>query len=328
MINIMSAFSKFDYGLFKQIAQLSATSLLNTMEIYLTNKKYNSVTKSDKYLYAMGDIPITLVAHVDTVFSVPPKNIYYDRQEEILWSPEGLGADDRAGVYAIVKILKLGYKPHIIFTTDEELGAIGAINLIQDITGPFADMKYIIQLDRRGKQDCIFYDCDNKDFVAYIESFGFEKNYGTFSDISMICPSWGIAGVNLSVGYINEHSISETLHAVTLNDTIQKVIKMLNDVENSSYFNYIPDPKAFNWLKYYSLSGSVCHHCKKEFSEYEMFPVKCADGKNRYFCPDCIADNVNWCSVCDCAFEITDANKKDEIALCDDCKKELIGDVI
>ena len=62
-------------------------------------------------------------------------------------------------------------------------------------------LNYIIQLDRRSSNDCVFYDCDNKEFTKYVESFGFLEGIGSFSDISVICLSWGIAGVNLSVGY-------------------------------------------------------------------------------------------------------------------------------
>lgn len=49
-----------------------------------------------------------------------------------MWSPQLLGSDDRAGVYAIIQIIEAGYKPHVIFTTDEEIGAVGAQKLIED----------------------------------------------------------------------------------------------------------------------------------------------------------------------------------------------------
>ena len=34
----------------------------------------------------------------------------------------------------------------------------------------------MIELDRRGKNDCVFYDCYCPDFIEYVEQFGFEEN--------------------------------------------------------------------------------------------------------------------------------------------------------
>ena len=58
--------------------------------------------------------------------------------------------------------------------------------LIHQVPQPFADMKYIIQLDRRGTSDCVFYNCANEAFIEYVEKFGFIENFGSFSDISEI----------------------------------------------------------------------------------------------------------------------------------------------
>ena len=83
---------------------------------------YEQVTVADDYVYAIGDIPIALVAHLDTVHRTPVRDLYYDQSKGVLWSPEGIGADDRAGVFAILNIIKSGLKPSVIFTKDEEQG--------------------------------------------------------------------------------------------------------------------------------------------------------------------------------------------------------------
>ena len=94
-------------------------------ELHL-RKIYPTVLETKDYICAEGVIPIALVAHMDTVFFKPATTIYYDRQKNTMWSPMGLGADDRAGVFAIIQILQSGLRPHIIFTTDEEKGCLGA----------------------------------------------------------------------------------------------------------------------------------------------------------------------------------------------------------
>ena len=106
---------------------MSQKSLLKSMNTFL--KKYypsKKIVSTPDYILCEGTAPIMLVAHLDTVFKQPPKNIYYDKEEGVIWSPQGLGADDRAGVFAICQIIKAGLRPHIIFTTDEEVGGLGA----------------------------------------------------------------------------------------------------------------------------------------------------------------------------------------------------------
>lgn len=319
----MRNLTKGEYSIFQKILSLSQNGLLKTMEQYLVRKGYTEIVATKDYLYAVGDIPISLVAHLDTVFPHPPKDIYYDKNKNVMWSPDGLGADDRAGVFAIIKILKKGYKPHIILTTNEEQGCLGAMTFVDNVPEPFADMKYIIQLDRRGVYDCVFYDCDSKVFETYIESFGFVKDTGSFSDISIICPYWGVAGVNLSIGYLNEHSVSETFHITPFLLTVDKVINMLEQAENASYFNYIQSKNTFNWKTIFGNEVN-CYHCKKPFSNYELIPVKCADKITRFYCPDCIVDNVNWCMVCGEAFEATEG--QNDSFICEKCLEEVTTD--
>ena len=335
----MKKLSDSDLLLFEQICKLNQAILWKTMNTFLKNN-YKKVICTKDYIYAEGDIPIALVAHLDTVFLVPPVDIYYDTRKGVLWSPQGLGADDRAGVFLILKIIKAGFRPHIIFTTDEEKGGVGAAQLtLMEEKIPFKELKYIIQLDRRGTNDCVFYECDNAEFTKYIESFGFSEAIGSFSDISELCPAWGIAGVNLSVGYEDEHSYTETLHVSPLISTLQKVKRLLNDADNIEKFDYVPSKFAYsgayyNW--YNSIYGYptddeaygdvsyvsvICSTCGKSFSEYEVIPVQCENGQLKFYCPDCLTmDKVDWCINCGEAYEKLDPAAEPD--LCPDCKFE------
>ena len=313
-----------DFKTFEQLCGCTQGSLKATMSKYLRNK-YTNVVETKDYIYACGDIPIALVAHLDTVFKQPAREVYYDRQKNVIFSPYGLGADDRAGVFAIIQILKTGLRPHIIFTTDEEIGARGATQLGM-IDCPFKDLRYIIQLDRRGANDCVFYDCYNEDFIVYVEDFGFVEAIGSFSDISMICPSWGIAGVNLSVGYRDEHSVSEVLFVGHLLSTIDKVIAMLSEKEIPT-FNYIARNDYRNsWYRYlYSTETGIddkhCRFCGKEFLPEELINFKSSLGITEYCCIDCISDKVDFCNCCGEAFEkyTLPNGKTNNLCLCEDC---------
>ena len=114
-----------DRQLLEYIFKLSQDELHKLLFHYLS-KYYKNPVQTEDYIYAEGNIPIALVAHLDTVFDNPPKHIFFDHDQDVMWSPNGMGADDRAGVFAIIKIISHGFRPHIIFTHDEELGGDGA----------------------------------------------------------------------------------------------------------------------------------------------------------------------------------------------------------
>ena len=321
----MQVLSPNDVKLFKNLAEASPEKLMRMLNRILCGR-YSNLTYTGDYLYAIGDIPIGLVAHVDTVFPEPPEDIYYDREKGVMWSPQGLGADDRAGVFAILKIIQSGLRPTIIFTTDEEVGGFGAAQLVKDFPEcPIPDLKYLIQLDRRGTNDCVFYDCYNEDFITYVESFGFIEAFGTFSDIAELCPAWDVVGVNLSIGYENEHTRYETLHLKPWMATIEKVKRMLKeqDIPDFEYIEYSYsyngtkwgyDEKYKDWYDY--TPHYRCKSCGKSFCEYEVIPTRNKNKKIVYYCPDCCVDNVTWCLDCGTAYE------KKKMSACPKCGSE------
>jgi len=237
----------------EKIFRMSEKKLLKYLARLLVSKQYQyeNVIKTKDYVYAEGNIPVMLVAHLDTVHASMPTHIFHDKNQNVLWSPEGLGADDRAGVWAILQLITAKQKPYILFTTQEEVGGKGASIVIKEIIeAPPVNM--LIEFDRKGHNDAVFYDCDNPEFTSYIEKYGFVKNYGSFSDISIICPAWGIAGVNLSSGYYNAHTKNEYLNLDELNDVIRRVRNMFNSLP-SKQFEYIEEVKFYG--KYGSYYG-------------------------------------------------------------------------
>lgn len=326
---------------FKQLAKLTQGQMLTAMRAVLETR-YTDIIATKEYIVVKGDIPIALVAHMDTVFPLPPTEIYYDTTQNVMWSPQGLGADDRAGVFAIIQILKTTkLRPHIILTTDEEKGGYGAYALVeQHPEYPFGELKYLIQLDRQGANDCVFYDGINEDFIRYVSSFGFVEKIGSFSDISILCPFWDVCGVNLSVGYKSEHSLIETLNISHWFDTVQKVKRMLMAIDipdfewQEKYYPYITNGYPLDDEEYSAAYGFnswmgddramdaytvICHNCKKPFYNYETFPTKRMDGGTMFLCPDCVGEHANWCDCCGEAFERTPYNAGSTI--CPDCAK-------
>lgn len=217
------------------LLKLDENELKNELYEYLINMKMNP-QKEDGFIYVKGDIPVLLVAHMDTVCLSTPTNIIYQQELDKIYNPDGiLGGDDRCGIYIILELLKK-YRPYVLFTEDEEKECIGAKKAVNKISIP--DVKYIIEFDRRGQNDCVFYECDNKEFINYIESFGFKTNYGTYSDILFLGKAWNIATVNLSVGYYNEHTKDEYIVFHEVIETLKKASNMLDEIENASYYSY------------------------------------------------------------------------------------------
>lgn len=308
--------NELDLKLFSNIARLPEASLLKTMKQFLRKYYKTNIKSTKEWILCEGNIPIMLVSHMDTVFKTPPMQIYHDQKQSVLWSPQGLGADDRAGVFAIIKILEAGFKPHLLLTTNEERGGLGVLSFLRTFITPPFDLKYIIELDRRGKDDCVFYSCANEEFEIFVEDYGFYTDWGVYSDISDICPRWEIAGVNLSVGYQDEHTFTETLNTKHLYATIDKVKKMLGEIDTAPYFKYIKGEDSL-YDYYFSHVMYICSECKGEFPEEEIFAVKAKTGGYKYICADCVGNNIEFCGRCNSLFE----KESEGDIYCCDCRK-------
>ena len=49
---------------------------------------YKSVFATKNYVLALGNIPVMMVAHLDTVHKEIPQIILYDEEQGLVWSPE------------------------------------------------------------------------------------------------------------------------------------------------------------------------------------------------------------------------------------------------
>lgn len=222
---------------------------------------YDNVIVGDGFVFAKGTIPILLTAHMDTVHRecvktfVEEKSFNEDagRIEHKISSPQGIGGDDRCGIYMILTILKeTELRPYILFCEDEEIGGIGSDKFTESIyIKEIENLKYYIELDRAHENDAVFYSCGNAEFMNYVIDFGFEKDYGSFSDISNLSPVTDVASVNLSCGYYKAHTIEEYVIVEEMYDTIEKVIKMLEDANNAEEYDYQQRKSYYDYDNYY-----------------------------------------------------------------------------
>ena len=154
--------------------------------------KGNTLISKGNFILVRGAAPVLLVAHLDTVHEKPVKDICLSADKNILMSPQGIGGDDRCGVFALVKVYKSAkVKPWLLFTCEEEVGGIGAkyfclAHKQKQLPKNLDTLKLIIEIDRRGSNDAVFYQYANLDFEKYITGNDFKTAQGSFSDILLI----------------------------------------------------------------------------------------------------------------------------------------------
>lgn len=229
----------------------------------LTGVGYKPIV-GDGFIYAEGATPILLTAHMDTVHKVQVKKyITYKKGEQtIITAKDGIGGDDRCGIYMILQTIKDGYRPSILFCEDEEIGGVGSRKFCESkYIDDLKEMKYLIELDRMNGKDAVFYDCDNKEFTQFIlEYTGYEENWGSFSDISHLSPACGVASVNLSCGYYNPHTTKEYVVFEEMENTIKVVEKLLEIV--CEKFEYVER------LNYYGAGYYYGYYDDNDFYSY------------------------------------------------------------
>ena len=213
------------------------------MKLYVKGRlgNYGQVIEGYGYVYYEGTFPVLLCAHMDTVHKQIPSTMVY--ANGTLSSPQGIGGDDRCGIYMIFNILK-SYRCSVLFLEDEEVGCVGAkkfanSKLCKELKES-GKLKYIIEFDRKGNNHAVTYDCENKEFDEFITKEFFKKEYGTCSDISHIAPALGIAAVNFSCGYYKEHNLEEWVNLKemeTIIDEAKKVLERTKEIEKP--FEYI-----------------------------------------------------------------------------------------
>lgn len=141
-----------------------------------------------------------------------------------------LGADDTAGVYAALRMIKAGVKATFVFHRDEEVGGRGSKWLADNYREWLATFDRCIALDRRGTCDVITHQawgrcCSDEFAVVLGAALAMEhmpSSHGIFTD------SANYVGIipectNVSVGYEHEHTAKESLNVVYLERLIERL---------------------------------------------------------------------------------------------------------
>ena len=131
-------------------------------------------------------------------------------------TPCGLGLDDKVGICIALQLLKTLPNLKVVFTTEEELGAIGAREATTNVDF-LNNVRYFLQADRKGCSDFITFtnglNVVSPEFVVDVspimQRYGYSQNHGTLTDVGEFCEELEISGCNLSCGYYLQHSAKE-----------------------------------------------------------------------------------------------------------------------
>lgn len=186
---------------------------------------------------------ILLSAHMDTVERIKRGRVIH-QEGTILTSSEGiLGADDRAGIAAILELLERLPRTNfsgtikVAFTVEEETGLCGARGIDQEF---IRDVDAAIVLDRRGTRDIVtgcrgMFDFCEASYGELFERAGrlvgmddWEATRNGGSSDAKIFAEFGIASVNLSIGYRDEHTDFEEVDYCATFETVVLVETVLS----------------------------------------------------------------------------------------------------
>ena len=273
---------------FTDICKMSQLEVKEYAKKFLASAKYSPVV-DDGFVYAKGDVPVLLVAHMDTVHKQLCTDIVKEKGK--ISSPQGIGGDDRCGIFMIMNIVK-ELHCSVLFCEDEEIGGVGANKFVKSFISDNVDVNYIIEFDRKGNNDAVFYNCDNKEFEDFVcDNTGLKKSFGTFSDISILAPALRTAAVNVSCGYYNAHTVSEYVVYDEMMDIIECAKNLIKT--ESEKFIYIAKSYNYNAVSEYNsdwfdrnygqtslFSSKVLQHIKED-REVELEVIYTDDGKEK-----------------------------------------------
>jgi len=209
------------------------------------------VDKHDNVIGYKGDkinAPL-LIAHTDTVFNDPPWSLHVLNKYLVGFDDAmkqcGIGADDRAGVAAILQLIPHLDDVTVLFPALEEAGCIGSKNLDIDM---IQDSSIAIQIDRRIKSttesDAIFHtngcnicSMEFKDHIKpVLRAYGFKLRRGVYTDIGELkLNGLKCSALNLSAGYTREHSSGEILHIPSYERTLNLTLALIQHCKGKSF---------------------------------------------------------------------------------------------
>lgn len=224
----------------KKCYELGATSVVQDKTGNLL------VTKGESETYPC------IVSHIDQVQSKHSKDFRCYRNGAIVFAysgksmeQQGLGADDKNGIYVCLECLKNYDNVKCAFFVGEETGCIGSSAVDLDF---FKDCRFILQCDRRNGHDLItsiIGDLCSKEFLddTDYKNYGYRQEDGLSTDVGeLVDRGVGLSCINMSCGYYHPHTDTEVTNITELDNCKEFVFhifdKMTKVYKHEPEFSY------------------------------------------------------------------------------------------
>ena len=232
----------------------------------LTDPKGNPMA----YTKVIGDNPTVLyTCHIDTVHPTTEdakQVVHYDDVTELMYKSDNspLGADDGAGVWLLLEMIREGIPGGYVFFRGEEKGGIGSKSVSENPahTPWLKTFRYAIAFDRRDTCSVITHQargrCCSDEFAAALAETLTDAQFtlkpdngGIYTDTAELI---GLIPecTNVSVGYFSEHSPSECLDVSYLLWLRERMLLLGADVMPTLPVKR--DPQAIDVDSWYSSS--------------------------------------------------------------------------
>lgn len=185
------------------------------------------------------------------------------------YRPEGIGGDDKNGIYIALMLLKNHDICKCAFFVGEEVGCVGSNDANIDF---FSDCRYILQCDRKGNNDFVNnimgMSLSTDEFINDIglADYGYATHDGGLTDVYTLKKRGvNVCVANMSCGYYNPHSeeectsMSDLQNTYNLCDHIFKTLTKVypHDYEPATYTYYGRGGYGggygfYNWYDWYS----------------------------------------------------------------------------
>lgn len=201
---------------------------------YVDNLKM--VDEAGNLWFEIGKSRTLFAAHCDSVHRTTGANKYTVEEGVISSQEECLGADDGAGVAILCHMLSNKVPGTYIFTTQEEVGGVGAKYIKNNFHHLLSNFDRSICFDRAGFDEIITVQggarCASTEFAEALELALLSENLkykesvrGVYTDNREWCNEI-FECVNLSVGYDSQHGPNESLDLAHLESLAKAVIKI------------------------------------------------------------------------------------------------------
>lgn len=310
----------------KLLKKLYLTHSPSRQEEKMSNLVKEELTKmgikdfqTDKFYQIHKLIPDTplLCAHMDQIpFAIPATKVFLS--DGIFYGDGNLGADDKNGVWILLKLLKeMKDKVSFIFSSQEEVGC-KVDEILSGNESVIKTIKYGLVFDRRGHTDIIGSSNGycikefEEDLKPLMNKYGYASTFGAFSDCNKL--SKEISCINISCGYYEAHSSREFTIIVDL----IKALRFGKDILNTVSKKYDKSDKKFGYPLYnnystfgyrgssgYPWSGGkkygntyYCKSCDEYFKRDDIYP--------NTWCPYCTDDLYPYTSEKEYTFKVGD----------------------